>query len=197
MKVRTKNRLFFFWITAILLTMLCITAFVGRASLPVYAAETENTDLPIPYLEGYTFSGWYYDAEYSLPYDGEPITEDVTLYANFVINKYTVTLIVRGEVYQTFTVEHGTMLETILSLEEMKEFSRIYKNAAMTELADETIIKSNLTLYAATDDGDNKHDLAVIQIIVIVFIVLYSGGVTAFFLIRQRRKKRKQRKTEI
>lgn len=197
MRVKRKTTTFLFAITAILLTMLCITAFVGRASLPAYAAETKNTDLPIPYMEGYSFSGWYYDVDFLIPYDGEPITEDVTLYANFVINKYTVTLIVRGEVYQTFTVEHGATLETILSLEEMKEFSRIYKNAAMTELADETIIKSNLTLYAATDDGDNKHDLAVIQIIVIVFIVLYSGGVTAFFLIRQRRKKRKQSKTEI
>ena len=37
--------------------------------------------------EGYTFGGWYKDADCTMPFDfkNTPITEDITLYANWLI----------------------------------------------------------------------------------------------------------------
>lgn len=43
-----------------------------------------------PVKEGYTFTGWYYDAACTRPYDGAEVTEDLNLYAGWQINKYTV-----------------------------------------------------------------------------------------------------------
>ena len=52
---------------------------------PATYAEGETVVLPAPYKEGYTFAGWYKEADFS----GEKVTEvsgtgDVVLYANFV-----------------------------------------------------------------------------------------------------------------
>ncbi len=46
---------------------------------------------PEPVKDGHTFVGWYYDAAFETPYDGEPIYADTTLFAKFEINRYTVT----------------------------------------------------------------------------------------------------------
>ncbi|HEY8390529.1 MAG TPA: InlB B-repeat-containing protein [Clostridia bacterium] len=66
---------------------------------------------PDPVKEGYTFVGWYYDEEFTQPYNGEPIYADTKLYAKFEINKYTVTFnlaggeVIEGEAIQI--VEYG------------------------------------------------------------------------------------------
>ena len=44
-----------------------------------------------PTKEGYIFVGWYLDESLTQPYNGEPITEDMTFYAKFEIIRYTVT----------------------------------------------------------------------------------------------------------
>lgn len=44
-----------------------------------------------PVKEGYTFVGWYYDRNFEIPYDGEPIYSDTELFAKFEINEFTVT----------------------------------------------------------------------------------------------------------
>lgn len=49
-----------------------------------------------PTKDGYHFVGWYLDEELTVPYNGEPITADMTFYAKFEINTYTVTLDVNG-----------------------------------------------------------------------------------------------------
>mgnify|MGYP001021084404 FL=1 len=49
--------------------------------------------LPEPILEGYTFSGWYYDNEFKEQFSPKDlITEDLMLYAKFVINQYKITV---------------------------------------------------------------------------------------------------------
>ena len=57
--------------------------------------------------EGYTFGGWYLDSSYNtpitFPYDVEG---NVTIYAKWIINEYTVTFDVDGE-KTTTTVQHG------------------------------------------------------------------------------------------
>lgn len=44
-----------------------------------------------PVKEGYTFVGWFYDSDFTVPYQGEPIYDTTELFAKFEINKFTVT----------------------------------------------------------------------------------------------------------
>lgn len=46
---------------------------------------------PDPTKEGHTFIGWYLDEALTIPYEGQPITEDMTFYAKFEIHTFTVT----------------------------------------------------------------------------------------------------------
>lgn len=48
-------------------------------------------NMEVPVKEGHTFVGWYYDQEFTRPYNGEAIEADTNLYAKYEINKYTVT----------------------------------------------------------------------------------------------------------
>lgn len=60
-------------------------------------SELSPYSLPeTPVKEGYTFVGWYLDEALTQPYNGQPITEDMTFYAKFEINTYTVTYDSRG-----------------------------------------------------------------------------------------------------
>lgn len=49
-----------------------------------------------PTKEGYTFTGWYTDEACTNKYEGETVREDVTLYAGWEINTYTVTYDANG-----------------------------------------------------------------------------------------------------
>lgn len=51
---------------------------------------------PDPVKTGYTFSGWYYDEDYTELFEGGMVSEDMTLYAGWTINVYTLTLDANG-----------------------------------------------------------------------------------------------------
>ena len=69
-----------------------------------YGAKIPVVDTPV--LEGYTFSGWS-EIPATMP------AEDITVEGSFAVNSYTVTYIVDGEVYETFTIEYGKELTPI------------------------------------------------------------------------------------
>ena len=52
----------------------------------------------IPEKEGHTFDGWSLSIE--------NVTEDITVFANFVINTYTIKFYVNGELYDTKTCQY-------------------------------------------------------------------------------------------
>lgn len=62
-----------------------------------------NTQAKMPVMEGvagYTFDAWYQDSNLTKIYDFSTlVTEDITLYAKWNLNEYTLTLLVNGEVY--------------------------------------------------------------------------------------------------
>ncbi len=65
---------------------------------------------PTPSKEGHTFVGWYYDEALTQPYNGEPIYENITLYAKFDINRHVVTLDTNGGAYcDSITVDWNTV----------------------------------------------------------------------------------------
>ena len=56
----------------------------------------EGMSLPVPEKEGYTFDGWYLDSEYNHLFKVEDYVNynsrrDITLYAKWIINQYTIT----------------------------------------------------------------------------------------------------------
>lgn len=65
-----------------------------------YKAGAEVSALANPQKEGYTFSGW----------DGVPTEmpdHDVVVTGSFTVNSYTLTYVLDGETYQTFTIVYG------------------------------------------------------------------------------------------
>ena len=96
----------------LLLGLLCVSAIIGLSACKAkeYTVTvqpnngttvdsfvvTENGTITAPAnptKEGYTFDGWYLDANFSTKVDFSTfkVTEDVALYAKWVINTYTVT----------------------------------------------------------------------------------------------------------
>lgn len=54
-----------------------------------------------PDKEGYEFTGWNYDPN-------TPVTQDISVSARYIINVYTVTFKVEGEIYDVQNVNHGS-----------------------------------------------------------------------------------------
>ena len=59
---------------------------------PASYTTTKRTDLPTPSKEGYTFNGWYNDANLTEKVSSIPMNSigDKIFYANFTINQYTI-----------------------------------------------------------------------------------------------------------
>ena len=70
---------------------------------------------PIPTKEGYTFGGWYADAEFTTAYIFTTIpVEDITLYAKWNINSYTLQFVDNdGTVLQTADYEYQADLSSV------------------------------------------------------------------------------------
>ena len=63
----------------------------------VNAGEKLTEPTPAPTKEGFTFDGWYEDSTFSKKFDfNTPITGNITLYAKWVENKYTLTFDANG-----------------------------------------------------------------------------------------------------
>lgn len=103
-----------------------------------------------PTKEGYTFKGWYYDAEFTRPYvQGTPIFEDTVLYAKFEINRYTVTYILNGETYKVDTVDWNTAAQNYNLTQEGYTFLGWYTDSSCTVPYNFAgTVKGNITLYA-------------------------------------------------
>ncbi len=72
-----------------------------------------SAELPTPTKEGYNFLGWFYGN--GTKYEGQAVTENITLTAHWELKVYTVTFYVDGEVYRTLQVPHGTLLRNVMS----------------------------------------------------------------------------------
>ena len=108
-----------------------------------------------PTMEGYTFAGWYTDAELTAAYDfATPVTADITLYAAWeeVIVYYTVTFETNGgSAVEAQTVAEGECAsEPEAPTMEGYTFAGWYTDAELTEAYDFTTpVTADVTLYAA------------------------------------------------
>ena len=102
-----------------------------------------------PAKEGYHFVGWYLDEALTEPFvSGMIITEDITLYAKYEINTYTVNYVINGSSYTSKTVTHGQTAENITVEEEGKTFVGWFTDSACTQSYDFGAVTSDITLYA-------------------------------------------------
>ncbi len=57
---------------------------------PICGEEGDAVKLPTPTRAGYAFGGWFTDAEFTTPFTGTTFgAEDITLYAQWLLGKYT------------------------------------------------------------------------------------------------------------
>lgn len=102
--------------------------------------------------EGYTFKGWFENADFS----GERVTaidaskaENKELFAKFEINTYTVTLKNGNETLNTESVDYGKKVDLTTPEVEGYTFEGWYTDEACTiEFNADTVIKEDTTLYA-------------------------------------------------
>lgn len=137
-------------------------------NVSTYSAEAQVTSLRAAVLAGWTFAGWYKDADYTIPVShalGEREFGDLVLYAKFVPNPYQIWLGTdqtdvftvafdpnggNGEVFvQTVTVEQGLIYPAIPTREGYL-FAGWYDNAACNGAAFDlsATVTTNVVLYA-------------------------------------------------
>ncbi|HHW31855.1 MAG TPA: hypothetical protein GXX20_09325, partial [Clostridiaceae bacterium] len=107
-----------------------------------------------PTKEGYGFDGWYKDAELKEKWDfaTDKVVSDITLYAKWVENSYTVTFIsYDGIVLDTQTVTHGSNISKPNDpTREGHTFGGWYKDEEFTTEwnFEVDVVESDITLYA-------------------------------------------------
>lgn len=100
-----------------------------------------------PAREGYDFLGWFVSGETRNAYDfNTPVTEDVSLYAQFKIKYYTVTVMSYGEIVgQPQTVKYGgNAVEPAINAKEGDIFTGF--DASFKDIRKDTVINATFRL---------------------------------------------------
>lgn len=123
-------------------------------------ATFEEGKLATPEKAGYTFDGWYENADFT----GEAVTTPVqgkTYYAKWTKNKYTVTLDNNGHGEQPAAIPPVEYGDSVPSLPELSDsanewvFDGWYMDANFTTKYDKQAITDNTTLYAKWHEYQN------------------------------------------
>ena len=105
-----------------------------------------------PTREGYTFAGWYTDTDCTNEYDfAIGVTADITLYAKWTVNTYTVTFETNGgsAVDSQTIVDNGTATIPTAPTKDGYVFAGWYTDTACTGEYDFSgVVTKNITLYA-------------------------------------------------
>ena len=123
---------------------------VEYKSYDIEEGETITPE-PAPTKEGYTFSGWS-TIPATMP------AKDVTVTGTFTINKYTLTFIVGGNVYETRTLEYGSTI-IVPEMPELTGYTFTWGEYPETMPAHDITIEGNYTVginLVQVDQG-NQH----------------------------------------
>lgn len=127
-------------------------------SVTIPASVTEIGKLTAPTVEGYTFDGWYADADYTTEFDfSTPITGDTKIYAKWTANDYYVSFVTEhGAPPTSQNVKYnGTATDPGTLTEEGYTFDGWYTDDTYSTKFDFTKpIKSNTTVYAKWTAND-------------------------------------------
>lgn len=100
-------------------------------------------------LANLVFIGWYYDADFTQPYNDELITEEWDLYAKFVPIPLTITYVLDGKVIGTIHYDPNAYQLKAIDLEGL-DFFGWYLDASFTTLFEGPQGNYNITLYGYT-----------------------------------------------
>jgi uncharacterized repeat protein (TIGR02543 family) len=70
--------------------------------------EDDPLELMDPEDPNYTFAGWYYDLDFDTPYQNEPISATINLYAKMIANPRTIRLYFDGDLFATIHTAYGS-----------------------------------------------------------------------------------------
>jgi uncharacterized repeat protein (TIGR02543 family) len=120
----------------------------GQAQTVAYG-QTAKAPEANPTRDGFAFKGWYLQ-DSSKAYDFDtPVTGNVTLYAQWDIDSYTVTFTVDGSQYTTQTVKYGQKASAPIAPSKTGyEFLGWYADGAEGAYDFEQVVKGNLELHA-------------------------------------------------
>ena len=131
-----------------------------------------------PTRTGYTFGGWYVDEECTEAYDfTAEVTSDVTLYAKWLINKYTVAFNVDGgsEVGNQTVSYNKNVMEPLAPIKEGYIFQGWFDDETLEHSYDFTSpVTADMTLYAkwkAVPESNNN--------VIIIVVGVASASVAA------------------
>ncbi|MBQ3419024.1 MAG: InlB B-repeat-containing protein [Erysipelotrichaceae bacterium] len=104
-----------------------------------------------PEKDGYTFVGWYKDSQFTDAWDinNDVVTDNITLYAKFVIKNYIVNYYYDNQLIDSESVEHGSSITKLSYVKEGYSFDAWYKEATfVNKWSNDDPIDKNLDLYA-------------------------------------------------
>ena len=116
---------------------------------------TTRGDFPYPQREGYTFQGWYDNADGGNRITSYTFTANKTIYAHWKINQYTITYDANGGTINnqsqiSETYNYGTTIYTTgkVPFKENWKFLGWYDNPSGGNKITQFVLKTNTTLYA-------------------------------------------------
>jgi len=115
----------------------------------LYYLDNINT-ISTPIKTGYTFDWFYFDKDFLNIVDSNySVSSNITLYAKFNINKYTLKVIAGGGILDEITVDYNTLLKDIADpVRENYIFIGWYTDVSLKmEAPSDTKITTDLTLY--------------------------------------------------
>ena len=130
---------------------------VANQTVPYDGTVTEPT--PAPVLAGHTLEGWYKEEACTnlWNFTTDTVTSDMTLYANWTLNTYTVSFNTQGgSTVPAQTVSHGEMVNKPADPTKTGfTFTNWYNESACLNLWDFTTpVTSDITLYAGWKEDE-------------------------------------------
>ena len=119
-----------------------------------FTVESPIIVLAEPTRDGHNFRGWFADANFT----GSPVTQiaqgtigDVTLFARWEIQRFTVTFMVGDTVHSTITVDWGTTFNTTVFLVDMQSFTAVelFMDSALSHIFNNPV-QEDITLHTVT-----------------------------------------------
>ena len=112
----------------------------------------QSFEIPESSRTGYIFNGWYMENTFETLYNGEPILDNLTLYAKFSIITYTINYYINGEIDSFIQVDYGNTF--ILMIPEAEyPFMNWYLDSNFITVYQDGPVYSNLNLYGRFNDG--------------------------------------------
>ena len=129
----------------------------GSAVNPETVLQGNTVTEPTTTRDHATFDGWYTDKTYQTKWNfNEPVNEDMTLYAKWILNEQTVKVETNGGTkVEDIKVPYGETIKEPTSTKEGYTFDGWYTDKELTTKWDfKEVVKADMTLYAKWKENE-------------------------------------------